>query len=103
MRTAIDIVLVTLAFGAACLYAFLKLAPRDLRQRLGARLGKRAAAAAKSGSCGGCDDCAAPNGTGAGTAGTAGAAGASDEVRVAVADIPRRRAPSPVANRLPKV
>jgi hypothetical protein len=49
MRTAIDILLVSLACGFACVCAFLKLAPPDLRRRLGALLGRRAADAAKSG------------------------------------------------------
>ena len=79
MRTAIDIVVVVLAVGAASLYAFLKLAPRDLRRRLAARLGRRAAAVAKSGSCGGCDDC-----------GDA-AAKPPSEVRIEVTEIARRR------------
>jgi len=79
MRTAVDIMAVIFVVGAACLYAFLKLAPRALRRRLAARLGRRAVAVAKSGGCGGCDDC-----------GDA-AAKPPDDVHVAVTDITRRR------------
>ena len=78
MRALIDIALVMLAVGAACLYAFLKLAPRDLRRRLAARLGRRASAVANSGSCGGCDDCGD-------------AARPAPDVRIAPADIQHRR------------
>jgi hypothetical protein len=73
---AIDILLVSLACGFACVYAFLKLAPRNLRERLGARLGGRAADAAKSGSCSGCGGCDST---------------AEAEFRVAVSTISRRR------------
>jgi len=78
MRTAIDILLVTVAVGIACLYAFLKLAPRELRGRLAARLGRRAEAAAKPGSCGGCGDCESKAET-------------EGEVRIAVSEVSRRR------------
>jgi len=76
MRTAVDILLVSVAIGVACLYAFLKLAPRDWRGRLAVRLGKHAARAAESGACGGCGDCGP---------------GADAEVRVPASKIPRRR------------
>jgi hypothetical protein len=95
MRTIADILLVTLALGSACVYAFCKLAPRWTAAiaarsagRFGSRWLARAAAFAASNTAGSCSSCGSCESDG-GKRGEAAEHG-NAEVRVAVSEIRRR-------------